>query len=493
MLESINNMLKEFEKNGIIYCHWKSNEHLLPALEGDTDLDMLFMPEQRNVIDRVLNECGIKRFRSTFLSQYNAIEDYIGFDEAEAKIWHLHLHYRLTIGEKHLKSYTITPWTKKILQFRIQSSMNCYSSCPEHELLLLYIRMSLKLRFADYFGTISRDDITEINWLVERVDWDKFRVLSSDMISSNSAEMIKDIAEKRCYKKSVLFKLKKAIRKELRPFTYYSGIGASITSYIRTIYSNIESVNRHFGLNSSRPMRRVSPSGGCVIAFIGSDGAGKTTTINYIKKEFGKKLDIKTAYLGSGDGECSFIRKPMRFVAKRVGGKGLGLAVEKEYSSKGSEEHISIKSRLYSIAKVIWAITLANEKKSKLKRVTKARNRGMLVLIDRYPQCEYPGYGDGPLLSKYKNSSNGILAYFAKKEFCIYQSAELNSPDLFVKLTVPTDIAIQRKPEMTEDEINKKRDAVLNIFKENNCVVIDTSVDKKVSFSKVMKSIWGVL
>ena len=63
MLKSIERMLVAFEENNIKYCHWKSNEHLADALTGDTDLDMLFSPSQRSLLDKVLNECGLKRFR----------------------------------------------------------------------------------------------------------------------------------------------------------------------------------------------------------------------------------------------------------------------------------------------------------------------------------------------------------------------------------------------------------------------------------------------
>lgn len=53
MLKTIKDMLEALEINDIQYCHWKSNEHLEPALNGDTDLDMLFLPEQRSIVDKV--------------------------------------------------------------------------------------------------------------------------------------------------------------------------------------------------------------------------------------------------------------------------------------------------------------------------------------------------------------------------------------------------------------------------------------------------------
>ena len=110
---------------------------------------MLFLPEQRSQLDAVLNQCGLKRFRSMPLMQYNAIEDYIDFDEETAKIWHLHTHYRMTLGEKHLKGYTVTPWGPYILQHRIFDELGIYVSCSEIELVLLVTRNALKLPFRD--------------------------------------------------------------------------------------------------------------------------------------------------------------------------------------------------------------------------------------------------------------------------------------------------------------------------------------------------------
>lgn len=71
LLTSIQNLLKALDDHHITYCHWKSNEHLKEALDGNTDLDMLFDPVHRTEIERVLDECGLKRFRATPLMQYN--------------------------------------------------------------------------------------------------------------------------------------------------------------------------------------------------------------------------------------------------------------------------------------------------------------------------------------------------------------------------------------------------------------------------------------
>lgn len=494
MLKSIKLMLDAFEENNIKYCHWKSNEHLEAALLGDTDLDMLFIPEQRSKLDQVLNACGLKRFRATPLMQYNAIEDYIGFDKETAKIWHLHLHYRMTLGEKHLKGYTITPWGYQILENRIWSEQGIYTSCFEDELILLLVRNSMKVRWRDTGKKIGSDDITELTWLLQRIDKEKFKEHAHQYLGELPANEITRLISEKLIQKAQMNCLHRMLRKELKPFTGYSSKGSWWTRSRREVYWLIGAVIRHASLSTNKPNRRLSPSGGCAVAFLGCDGAGKSTTIDYVKKEFSKKLDVKTVYLGSGDGSSSLLRKPMKLVARKVGGKGIGHAVEKEYEdTQGIKKKVSMKARLYSIAKVIWASTLASEKKKKLRQVTKARNNGMLVLIDRYPQTEIAGYSDGPLLTKYLEKGHGFLYKIAKKELAIYRSAYINPPDLTLKLMVPTKVAIARKPEMTAEEIDNKKVAVMAMNPSRNSVVVDTSVDMKESFGNVMDEIWKLI
>lgn len=486
MLESIKKMLDCFEKYNIEYCHWKSNEHLEEALLGDTDLDILFNPEQRNLLEKVLSEAGLKRFRATPLMQYNAIEDYIGFDKKKAKIWHLHLHYRLSLGEKHLKSYTVS-WTNYILSRRYKDKKNdIYLSNTEDEYFLLLIRMALKLRMRDFGKKIGKDDIVEINWLQQRCDKKKVISIAEYLIDKEVGIEIEKLLKINLKNKNQLLNLQKILRKKMNLYSSYNDLVIRLKRSIRELFWLSGGIKRRLGVSSVNPSRRISPAGGTVVAILGCDGAGKSTIISYLTKEFNKKIDVYSTYLGSGDGSSSFVRKPMKLVAKKVGGRGVGHAVEKELDLG---KKITIKSRLYSLAKIIWAVTLAIEKKNKLKDITRARNNGLLVLIDRYPQVEVFGYSDGPLLSKYARKS-GIIKKIADWEYNIYASAYINPPDLLVKLTVPTDIAIKRKPEMTAEEIENKKNVVNLIHCKNEEIVVNTNQELIKSISFIMESIW---
>lgn len=489
MLSSIKRFLNLMDAYGIIYCHWKSNEHLQEALNGDTDLDMLFDSAQYTLIARVFAECDIKRFRATPLMQYNGIEDFIGFDQEKAKIWHVHTHYCLTIGEKHLKGYTIPFWGSAVLRNRIRGEENVWISSPADEYVLLLSRIALKLRWRDYPCRLAEDDRRELNWLKERTDRKELSEAALGLLKEKSALMVTSLCAEDLTKKIQVLPLQRQLRKELRPYTAYNRFTSWFVRTYREVFWLYGGIKRYVGLDSFRPYHRVLPAGGLVVAFLGCDGAGKSSTLSYVKNEFNKKIDVASLYFGSGDGSSSLLRKPMKAVAQRVGGKGIGHAVEKEYAERGS---ISLKSRLYSAAKVIWAVTLAREKKTKQKQMIKARNRGMLVVTDRYPQSIIPGASDGPLLNRYRNR-NGFLRRLAEWEEHVYESFEENVPDLAVKLTIPTDIAIQRKPEMTAAEIENKKKIVMDMNIALHTVIIDTSRPFEITCGEAMKAIWDLI
>lgn len=325
MLSSIKKMLDSFEKYGIEYCHWKSNEHLEEALIGDTDLDILFRSEQRVLLEHALSEAGLKRFRATSLMQYNAIEDYIGFDMEAAKIWHLHLHYCLSIGEKHLKGYTV-PWTEFVLSRRhIESSKagDIYISDAGDEYFLLLIRMALKLRWRDFGKKIGGDDILEMEWLKNRSSAQAIISTAGELLDKQVADEIQKLLKSDIKNKNQLLHLQKILRRKMKYFSSYKRSTSWMVRTIREVFWLFGGVKRRVGYSSTKASRRISPSGGKVVAFLGCDGAGKSTTLSYVKKEFNKKIDVYSTYLGSGDGSSSLLRRPMKMVAKKLAVRAL--------------------------------------------------------------------------------------------------------------------------------------------------------------------------
>jgi hypothetical protein len=67
--------------------------------------------------NRILADTGFRRFMAPPLQAYPAVEDYLGFDHATGRLVHLHLHYQLTLGQRHLKGYRL-PWESQLLGTR---------------------------------------------------------------------------------------------------------------------------------------------------------------------------------------------------------------------------------------------------------------------------------------------------------------------------------------------------------------------------------------
>lgn len=190
VLNIVKNVLDEFNKNNIKYCHFKSNEHVDAAVIGDTDLDILFDYSQYNKIRTLLLNLGFKQFNTAWFVSYPYVEDYLAIDNG--KIVHIHAHFKLILGESKVKSY-ILPWEKELFKNRVFiEEYNIYTSSPVEEMLLLIIRTSLKLPSSNINYENKRDIIDsrrEFTWLKNIVSKQEIIKIASLMIPANNVNI----------------------------------------------------------------------------------------------------------------------------------------------------------------------------------------------------------------------------------------------------------------------------------------------------------------
>ena len=118
---------------------------------------------------------------------------------------------------------------------------------------------------------------------------------------------------------------------------------------------------------------------------------------------------------------------------------------------------------LRAAARIPWALALSCEKRGKLRRMIRARNRGMIVICDRLPQAEISGFNDGPLLARWREHSWRLCRALATWEARPYTEVALDPPDLVIKLMVTPEVALARRPEMTLDELRRRVLAVQSL------------------------------
>jgi thymidylate kinase len=446
------------EEAGIRYCHFKSNQHLAEALQGITDMDVLVDRHAGPRLAQILAELDCKRFSSSPGGDYPAVEDYLGFDVASGRLIHLHLHHRLTAGERYLKGYRL-PWEELVLSTsRKDAASGFHTSDPNVECLLLLVRSALKIgatgRLLTWFGrdAVSADEAREFTWLRQRTDRERLVVLGESLLGRSVAPVLRQIVTDG---PSVgrLLELRRRGRAALdlcRTFPLAEGI---LRRWWRMIVLTLCRVGKRLP-NAPITVSRVNPRGGVLIAFLGADGSGKSSLAKRVVSWLRWKIDARAFYFGSGDGPSSLLRLPLRqvlrwVIARRSGGKKSNVT--------------PLRDRVPTGVRALWALVLSLEKRHRLRQVWGARNRGLIVVCDRYPQNQIMGYSDGPLLHRWKDSRSPLLRMLSRWEAAPYSWAEAHPPDLVLKLHVTPEVARRRKPEMRLDELARRECAISDL------------------------------
>jgi|26BtaG_2_1085354.scaffolds.fasta_scaffold00002_250 thymidylate kinase len=467
----IRNLFKSFHKENILYCHWKSNEHLDVSFRGDTDFDVLFDISQKAEVKRIFSENGFVLFTPPFNRRYDEIEDFIGIDYEQNRIIHFHTHYNLEIGTSGLKEYRYVI-EDKVLATRIFSSdFNCYIIDPRYEFLLLIIRLTLKVR-PDWKANFKNNKEIilgniELDWLKERVSFEELLELIFYMKIPFTEEDIRKIYYNG-FEYNSLYSLSTQ-KNRIKYLERESDLKIKANKWSKWIYFQTGRVLRKTQI-AYIVKQRVNLNGGFSIAVLGSDGSGKSTQMTELKRIFSSKIDIESFYLGSNKGSRSNTRKVLEFLR-----------------DKTSISKLRVFEQLLSLS---LALNIGMEKQSRLKKAKKLKHKGLLVLFDRFPQNKTYGFNDGPALTKTINTNNPIFRKIGKFEQKLYTPSLDRYPDIIFKLRADP-VVLSKRRNMTLEDINRKQNGILEFSFDNKTKVIEIDANQKIEevTSSILKEI----
>lgn len=503
-MKIISALIERLNEENILYCHWKSNQHVSDAFTGVDDIDMLISKDDILELNIILNELGYKRFKLPAKRTYMGIEDYLGYDKEQMCFVHLHLHYELTLGEKHLKGYQL-PFERSVLNRRLFDTENkIYISSHEDEMWLLIIRLAMKLRNRDYLkwiigrNVIGVSTLREYDWLLEYMSSKVFKERTMELFGENISSKLVSISSSGLDFK-VIRSLKRQIAREFKAYKAYSAFGATFTRWLRECFRVSQVLNNKL-YKRPKIFRRSPISGGRLIALLGPDGAGKSTIIGIVTKKLSGVMDATGVYLGSGDGGSSLFRKPLKIIYNRMLKKGTLSRTSKRFNADGGVHHEGESKKAGAIRRLgalPWAISLSRERYRKILKAKRFRNNGYVVISDRYPQTQIPHACDGPkfLNTLNENSSlfNTLVCSAERKCFAL---AEKVKPDIVIILSVSPEVALERKPDEVDLETHKRlMDNILSLdFGENTThVIVDANRELNEVISDVMERIWRCL
>ncbi|HHJ36461.1 MAG TPA: hypothetical protein ENJ87_11905 [Gammaproteobacteria bacterium] len=189
-----------------------------------------------------------------------------------------------------------------------------------------------------------------------------------------------------------------------------------------------------------------------VIAVIGCDGSGKSTLTDDLIKHLSDREPVEWLYLGQSSGYIAERIKNLPIIGPPFG----------RFLVRKAERVNTRDDTPPGTATTIVIYLLSRWRAHKFRRMLSMTRHGVLVITDRYPQAEVPGFKfDGTGLGAI-NTESWLARKLAAREQKLYEWMAGHVPALVIRLNIDADTAHARKP---DHKLSTLRDKVAVIPK----------------------------
>lgn len=483
MSKFIENFLKQLDEQEINYLHWKSNTNIEKALVGEDDLDILVDPKDKGKIYQLFKGLNILRGYSEKDSWQNEIFHFFGLDVDAQKMIQIHLHFLLEVGYDFDKSVNL-PIVQSYLESKNRYQDRVYIPSVENEYILLIIRLMLKnalLPFLLHFpkkqyaiykrahskgvvvGSAYREYV-DLRSRSDREALDKALDTTYPFMDKELFYACEEVIEKNSSLKEYFDKSAK-MKALLQPYSYHTKFVSLYKSFFRINQTRLGKV-----LKNRVKSKKIPANGGKIIAFVGGDGAGKSSNIEKLSSVLSHHYFVKTIHIGRPNQKGA----PKRyFFGRQIRNFG----------------KLLMRFKLQDLGTAINHVGLAVERKQAFMKAQKIKAQGGIVILDRIPLQEVDRM-DAPKIERELGSS---YAWFAKVEKKLHTS--ISGVDQLIVLKLDPKIAIQRRPEDDADELLIRSGQIWNadFSKKKNTTVINTNNTFKYVEDRVLTAVWETL
>ncbi|MDD0852512.1 hypothetical protein HBN50_05350 [Halobacteriovorax sp. GB3] len=435
MLKVIKEIIDNSDKANVKFCHWKSNNILEETVNGFGDVDLLVEKKCRADFEKVIFDLGFLPTKEPFYNESDEILHYYGIDKDSGKIVHLHVYYELITGGSILKNYNIPT---NIIFENLKETSSFKIPLPEVELVLLVLRkyiehisiVELRLLWYDY-KNINK----ELNWLLERSDWSVVERLLNSYFPEFTLEHFQELTKRLVDNEPLTVRIKKglAVYKHLNKYRIKNSLYIEALRFIFFALMIIK--GRVF---KGRSFRKISKNG-MIVSFVGTEASGKTTLSNGLEKWVKSDFSYVRVHCGKPPATIftSLFRRALPSLVKI---KGLLNSFKKVDEKKDQE--IKLKKLKENKPHPLICMSDAIDRYFLTKKLMKYKNKGFIVLTDRFPNKEV-GMIDGPRI----DAKAGLGKFLGKVESHFYN--KIGTPNLIIKVSAPLDETLVR---------NSKRD-----------------------------------
>ncbi len=468
----ITDYFRKLHEEKIRYCHWKSNGHLRDALEGKTDLDLLVEKDDILKFRELTLGHGFKEMKTPDFKNFPGMSDYYGFDEETGALYHLHVHEKLVIGRAGVKEYHIPIERFFLKNTKMQDGV--IVPIPEAEIMILSLRMLIKcrikdmaidtFRIKDIFPKEITDEFTELHGKISKKVLKEMIKGSGIGVGLEDYELIfKAIIDR---KPLGVFLEKRRLQNLLKGYLRIGPARAAAKAYWYSIISR-KAVKKVFGIEDKKKLSK-----GILIAFIGADGAGKTTAIRTSTKWLGWKLVVKTYYMGIPK---TLLNRTLYYAVSAI--KNMHKVLEKIRMGWISRKIVMVADSLYWIRIAYVRRRISQKMQEEKKSVVCMCDR---YFLEQFKKMEEPM--DGPRI--------GIWGDWLKEtEQKIY--TDIPRPDLLIVMVVTSKVARDREARRPIKKLHEQKVEMISSIPDKEWIVkIDADEPLETVLLNVKKEIW---
>jgi thymidylate kinase len=435
-------LIQTFNREGINYCHWKSNIDLAQATSGEMDLDILIDRESFQRAISILTGLGFKPATIRWGANSPRISHYYGYDPVTDRFAHIHLFSRVLTGESFLKSHLL-PFEAMLLEnVRVDGQMRVASKSAE--LVLFTIRTYIKYgSILDLIYLLKKTEKvdSELNWLKDGGDLSTSLCLLNKYCPVIDEKLFIQCIDALDRKGSLTqrIRLARKVRRRIRNYSKHTFFERA-SSFLGLVFSQVQ---RRIG---SAKKNKVLQAGGVVIGIVGADATGKSTLVGETGRWLGEHFLVRIIHAGKPP--TSWATAPINLwshLFRRFGPRLRPTVPVNENQLFTEEENFPLNGKgLAGLLYAIRAVTLAWDRRNLLLKGWRAAAKGEIVICDRYPS-NIVGAMDSPRLKEKEESGGWITSVYnlaARLERDLY--AQIPPPDLVVRLQVSVETAKER-------------------------------------------------
>jgi hypothetical protein len=464
-IRALATLLDDLATRQVRYCLWKSNLRLPQALAGVTDVDLLVDRTHSQAFNEVLGRHPVKPIFPPPHAVYPGMEHYLGFDKSDGRLFHLHVHYQMVLGEQFVKNYRV-PMEREFLEFTRELGGVPVPSAAL-ELSILSMRALLKYRARDVVKDVlgirspglAEDIHSEIDWLLAQTSVEEVRVALETCGGPVPGDLIGEFLEtvERAPRSGYqLFRLRGRLRATVARLQRRGRVQAS-AEYLGAVWRQ----RGRFRLHPAPDERMTPAGGGLILALVGADGSGKSTLSGSLATWLGWKLEASVFYMGSKQPSRISSWLYLAFRAQRRGHRNLealGRPAAWMCRPLGATRDLTL---------ALHHLSIGRDRTRRYRAARRAAVAGSIVIFDRFPferlsREPRARLLDGPqIAASVGGLGNRAIRALAAREERMYECFEL--PEYLLALQVSPEVSALRKPDHAPEIVAAKAREVLEL------------------------------